>query len=90
MIEIKWNDLILVAATAIGAAAIVVTFFAIGIRLLANAQHLAIAGKSKKKKDNFAAQVAYRLSAALSFLVSSSVMLVGLYIIVTFSKAVPK
>ena len=90
MIEIKWNDLILVAGTAIGAAAIVVTFFAIGIRLLTNAQHLAIAGKGKKKKDNFAGQVAYRLAAALSFLVSSSVMMVGLYIIVTFSKAVPK
>ena len=89
MIEIKWNDLILVAGTAIGAAAIVVTFFSIGIRLLANAQHLAIAGKGKKK-DTFAAQVAYRLSAVLSFLVSSSVMMVGLYIIVTFSKAVPK
>ena len=89
MIEIKWNDLILVAGTAIGVSAFVVTFFAIGIRLLSNAQHAAIAGKGKKK-DTFAAQVAYRLAAVLAFAVSSSVMMIGLYIIVTFSKAVPK
>lgn len=89
MIEIKWNDLILVAGTAIGVSAFIVASFAIGIRLLANAQHAAIAGKGKKK-DSFAAQVAYRLGAVLAFVASSSVMMFGLYIIVTFSKAVPK
>lgn len=90
MIEIKWNDLILVAGTAIGASAFVVAFFAIGVRMLANAQHAAISGKSKKKQDNFASQVAYRIAATLAFVLSSSVMVLGLYIIVTFSKASPK
>lgn len=90
MIEIKWNDLILVAGTAIGVSAFVVTFFAIGIRLLANAQHAAVSSKGKKKQDSFTKEIAFRLSAILSFVVASSVLLYGLYIIVTFSKAVQK
>ncbi|MFM5951868.1 MAG: hypothetical protein ACKOOE_04625 [Micrococcales bacterium] len=85
MIEIKWNDLIMVAGASIGATALVVSLFAIGVRLLTNAQHV-VAGKGKDKQKSITKEIAFRLSALISFALASSVMVYGLYIIVTFSK----
>lgn len=86
MIEIKWNDLIMVAGTSIGVTALVVTLFAIGVRLLTNAQH-AVAGKGKSKHKSASKEIAFRVAALLSFALASAVMAYGLYILVTFSKA---
>lgn len=89
MIEIKWNDLIMVAGTSIGVTALVVTLFALGVRLLTNAQH-AVAGKGKNKHKSVSKEIAFRLTALVAFALASSVMAYGLYILVTFSKANPK
>lgn len=85
MIEIKWNDLIMVAGAAIGASAVIVAFFSIGVRLLTNAQH-AVVGKGKTKHKSVSKEIAFRVGALLCFAVASSVMAYGLYIMVTFSR----
>lgn len=89
MIEIKWNDLIMVAGASIGATALVVALFSIGVRLLTDAQH-AVAGKGKDKKKSVTKEIAFRLSAFVAFALASSVMAYGLFILVTFSKLDPK
>lgn len=89
MIEIKWNDLIMVAGAAIGTSALVVALFAIGVRLLTNAQHV-VAAKGKKKEKSVSKEIAFRLASLVAFALASSVMIYGLYIIVTFSKLQPK
>ena len=86
MIEIKWNDLILVAGTAIGVSALIVTLFSIGVRLLTNAQH-SVAAKGKNKNKSVSKEIAFRLGSLVSFALASAVMAYGLYIMVTFSKA---
>ena len=85
MIEIKWNDLIMVAGAAIGVSALVVTLFSVGVRLLTNAQQ-AVAGKSKKKGQSVSKEIAFRLTSYIAFALASSVLAYGLYILVTFSK----
>ena len=85
MIEIKWNDLIMVAGAAIGASALIVTLFSAGVRLLTNAQQ-AVVGKGKNKSKSASKEIAFRLSALICFALASSVMAYGLFIIVTFSK----
>ncbi len=85
MIEIKWNDLIMVAGAAIGASALVVALFAIGVRLLTNAQH-AVAAKGKAKSKSASKEIGFRLGALVSFALASGVLVYGLYLLVTFSK----
>ena len=85
MIEIKWNDLIMVSGAAIGVSALVVSLFAIGVRLLTNAQHV-VSGKGKDKQKSVSKEIAFRLSSLVAFALASSVMAYGLYILVTFSK----
>jgi len=85
MIEIKWNDLVLVAGAAIGASALVVTLVSIGVRLLTNGQ-AAVGTKGKPSQSQVSKEIAYRLAAVVSFLLASGVLAYGLYIIVTFSK----
>jgi hypothetical protein len=85
MIEIKWNDLIMVAGAAIGVSALVVTLFSLGVRLLTNAQH-AVSGKGKNKGESVSKEIAFRFTAVVAFALASSVMAYGLYILVTFSK----
>lgn len=89
MVEIKWNDLIMVAGAAIGVSALVVSLFAIGVRLLTNAQH-AVTGKGKNKGQSVSKEIAFRLTAVIAFALASSVLAYGLFILVTFSKANPK
>lgn len=89
MVEIKWNDLIMVAGAAIGVSALMVSLFAIGVRLLTNAEH-AVAGKGKSKNNSVSKEIAFRISALVSFVLASGILIYGLYIMVTFSKAVPK
>ena len=85
MIEIKWNDLIMVAGASIGVSALVVALFAIGVRLLTNAQHV-VAGKGKDKQKSVSKEIAFRFSSLVAFALASSVMAYGLFILVTFSK----
>jgi hypothetical protein len=85
MIEIKWNDLIMVAGAAIGASALVVTLFAVGVRLLTNAQQT-VAGKGKSKSKSASKEIAFRLASFLSFALATGVLSYGLYLLVTFSK----
>ena len=85
MIEIKWNDLIMVAGASIGVSALVVALFAMGVRLLTNAQHV-VAGKGKDKQKSVSKEIAFRLSSLVAFALASSVMAYGLFILVTFSK----
>lgn len=89
MITIDWNGLIMVAGAAIGASALVVSLFAIGVRLLANAQQ-AVAAKGSKKQSSVSKEIAFRISALISFALASGVLIYGLYIMVTFSKLQPK
>mgnify|MGYP000025182625 CR=1 FL=1 len=89
MIEIKWGDLILVAGAAIGVSALMVSLFAVGVRLFTNAEH-AVAGKGKSQKHSVSKEIAFRISALVSFALASGILIYGLYIMVTFSKAVPK
>lgn len=90
MIEIKWNDLIMVAGAAIGASALLVTFFSLGVRLLTTAQqNLASGNKGKKtKNDSVAKEIAFRLLAVISFLVAAAVLIYGLYLIIVLQ--IPK
>lgn len=90
MIEINWDSFVLVAGVAIGASAVVTAFFAAGVRLFTNAQHLAKnfdKGKVKNKKSaDGLKRLAFQSAAVLSFLIASSILGYGLYIIVTFSR----
>ena len=85
MIEIKWNDLILVAGASIGASALVVTLFSIGIRLFTNSVHV-VASKAKSKSSAAAKEIAFKLASFVSFGLAAAVLTYGLYIMVTFSK----
>ena len=83
MIEIKWNDLIAVAGAAIGASALLVTFFSIGVRLLTSAQQSTAGGtKGKKsKKQSVTREVALRVSALIFFLAAAAVLVYGIYLL---------
>ena len=89
MIEINWDSFILVAGVAIGASAVVTAFVAIGVRLLTNA---ARSSKDLDKGKTASSgikikRLAFQSAAVLSFLVSSSILAYGLFVIVTFSRA---
>ncbi|MFM2024080.1 MAG: hypothetical protein RLZZ56_93 [Actinomycetota bacterium] len=90
MIEIKWNDLIMVAGAAIGASALLVTFFSLGVRLLTTAQQaLASGNKGKKaKSDSVAKEIAFRLLAVICFIAAAAVLVYGLYLILVLQ--IPK
>jgi len=89
MIEIKWNDLIMVAGAAIGASALLVTFFSFGVRLLTTAQQSFAGGKGKKAKNqSVAKEIAFRLVAVLFFLAAAAVLVYGLYLIIVLQ--IPK
>ena len=89
MIEIKWNDLIMVAGASIGASALLVTFFSIGVRALTTAQHVFSGGRSKKgKSQSVAKEIAFRLVAILCFLLAAAVLIYGLYLIIALQ--IPK
>ena len=91
MITINWNDLIMVAGAAIGSSALVVSFFAIGVRLLTNAQTAVVgSGKNKTKNKSVSKEIGFRLAAVISFAIATGVLAYGLYILVTFSKVTGK
>jgi hypothetical protein len=85
MIEIKWNDLIMVAGASIGASALVVALFSIGVRLFTNSVQV-VAGKGKNKSSSASKEIAFKLASFVSFGLAAAVLTYGLYIMVTFSK----
>ena len=78
---IKWDNLFLVAGTSIGAALLVVAFFAVGVRLLTDAR---LAEGKAKKGDNAAARVEAisRTFSYIAFSLCGSALLYGIYLIV--------
>ena len=90
MIEIKWNDLIMVAGASIGASALLVTFFSLGVRLLTTAQQTLASGNKGKtaKNDSVAKEIAFRLLAVICFLAAAAVLIYGLYLIIVLQ--IPK
>jgi hypothetical protein len=85
-ITIDWNSLILVAATAIGASALLVTLVSVGIRLFTNAQNAVVKAKGKKKSNAASKEIAYQLAALLFGAAAAAILYYGLYIIVNFIK----
>lgn len=80
----------MVAGASIGASALLVTFFALGVRMLTTAQQ-ALAGGSKGKKaksGSLAKEIAFRLVAILCFLAAAAVLIYGLYLILVLQ--IPK
>jgi len=89
MIEIKWSDLIMVAGASIGASALLVTFFSIGVRALTTAQHVFAGGKAKKSKNqSVVKEIAFRLLAIVCFLAAAAVLIYGIYLILVLQ--IPK
>lgn len=81
MINIDWNHLLLVGATAIGASVGVIVLFSLGIRLLTNAEH----AKSASKKGNVTAlriEAANRAAAYALFAMSFGAVIFGILLII--------
>lgn len=81
MINIDWNHLFLVAATAVGASVAVIVMFSLGIRLLTNAEH----AKSASKKGDVKAlrvEAANRAAAYALFALSFGAVVFGVLLIV--------
>ena len=81
MIEIKWNDLILVAGASIGGSALLVTLFSIGVRLFTNSVQT-VANKGKNKSATAAKEIAFKLASFVSFGLSAAVLSYGLYLMI--------
>ena len=79
--NIKWDNLFLVAGTSIGAALLVVALFAVGVRLLTDAR---LAEVSAKKGDKKAARVEAisRTFSYIAFSLCGSALIYGIYLIV--------
>ena len=79
--SINWSNLLLVAVASIGAALLVVSLFAVGVRLLTDAR---IAEAKAKKGDNSAArfEAVSRTVSYIAFSLCASALLYGIYLIV--------
>ncbi|CAB4952822.1 unannotated protein [freshwater metagenome] len=71
--DIKWNQLLLVASASVVVAVVVSALFALGVRLITNAQH-AVPGARKGKAADMRKEILSRVFAYLSFLVSAAVL----------------
>jgi hypothetical protein len=71
--EIKWKELFLVTSVSIAVAVIVSALFAIGVRLLTNAQH-AVPGARKGKAADVRKEIINRVFAYISFALSASAL----------------
>lgn len=79
--SINWSNLLLVAVASIGATLLVVSLFAVGVRLLTDAR---IAEAKAKKGDDSAArfEAVSRTVSYIAFSLCASALLYGIYLIV--------
>lgn len=81
--NINWSNFLLVAAASIGASALIVTVFSLGMRALSNAEFVA----SSAKKGDLVALRRESLSRAIAyalFAISAAAVLYGIYLIVPY------
>lgn len=89
---INWSNFLLVALAALGFSAAIALAFALGVRFLTDAQHIAEKSAGKKGKPgpkNARREALYRIAAYLLFAVSSSALLFGLYLILVKDEILP-
>jgi hypothetical protein len=79
---INWNNLLLVAAVAIGSSVGLTAVFSFGMRLLTNARN--IQSNTKKRDGAQPAEVLNRVGAYLMFAICGSAVLYGIYLIVPY------
>ena len=82
-ITINWESLAQVFFAAVGFSTGIVGSFAIGVRLLTNAQH-AVPGARKGKSKDVQREVVYRVLSYAAFSVCISALLYGIYLIVPY------
>lgn len=70
---IKWKELLLVSSASILVAVVVSALFAVGVRLLTNAQH-AVPGARKGKSADVRKEIINRVFAYLSFTLSAAAL----------------
>ena len=80
-IVIDWNALGHVFLAALGFAVVTVAAFALGARLLTNAQN-AVPGATKGKTRDVQREVVNRILSYVAFAICSSAVLYGVYLIV--------
>lgn len=82
-VTINWDSLLQVFVAAVGFSVLIVGAFAIGVRLLTNAQH-AVPGARKGKSKDIQREVVYRVLSYVAFSVTASALLYGIYLIVPY------
>ena len=70
---IKWKELLLVSSASILVAVVVSALFALGVRLLTNAQH-AVPGARKGKSEDVRKEILNRVFAYISFTLSAAAL----------------
>jgi predicted PurR-regulated permease PerM len=70
---IKWRELFLVSSTSILVAVVVSALFALGVRLITNAQH-AVPGARKGKAADIRKEIINRVFAYISFTLSAAAL----------------
>lgn len=70
---VKWRELFLVSTTSILLAVVVSALFALGVRLLTNAQH-AVPGARKGKAADIRKEILNRVFAYISFTLSAAAL----------------
>ena len=85
---IKWENLLLVAAVAIGASVFITAAFSLGMRWLTNARHIVETSKSSKATtasgSNNPLEVFYRIGSYAMFAVCFAGVIYGIYLIIPF------
>ena len=82
-ITINWDSLLQVFVAAVGFSTAIVGAFAIGVRLLTNAQH-AVPGARKGKSKDIQREVIFRVLSYGAFSICVSALLYGIYLIVPY------
>jgi uncharacterized membrane protein SpoIIM required for sporulation len=82
-IIIDWQKFGTVFGLALVSATLIVSAFAIGVRLLTNAQH-AVPGARKGKSKDIQREVVYRVLSYVAFAVCVAALLYGLYDIIPY------
>ncbi len=81
--NINWSNFLLVAAASIGASALIVSVFSLGMRALSNAEFVS---ESAKKGDlaSLRKESASRAAAYALFAISAAAVVYGIYLIVPY------
>jgi hypothetical protein len=85
-ISIKWDSLIQVFVASLSFTVLIVAAFAIGVRLLTNAQN-AVPGARKGKTKDIQKEVVNRVFSYMAFSVCIAALLFGIYLV---DPALPK